>query len=167
MSREEAIGAGYAARESSFNWRFFAHILKDVVDPRSPLIYYGDDYDLVPVLRDPEFGVESWHLYYGEGDSPYEHSFSWLPEINDSYFGHDYCDTFVSVNYAHPINFGSPEQLSHQIYELMKRGGVIVLVNPAFWASGLFDVFSRNYHAEDLFRSYAMLAHEEVVVFEK
>lgn len=167
MSREEAIGAGYAVKESSFNWYHFAHILKDLVRPKSPLIYYGEDYDLIPIMRDKEFGIESWQLYYGEGESPNEYSFSWLSEINGSYFGSNFCDTLVSVNYEHSLKYGQPEQVAGQMYDLVQYDGEIILINPGFWASDLNKVFRRDPYMEIMLKRYSMLANENVVAYSK
>lgn len=152
--------------EESQRNNFIGHIIKDVFDPVSPAIVYGTSYGLIDTLRGPEFGVETWGLVSSQ---PPEHNsaFLWESTVNDSHFGRDFANLFVSLDYHYDVQGHFVDATALHIYHLMKDDGMILTVNPGNWAERLAVVLDRRQDIANEIKRYSIFAGQDVRVYQK
>lgn len=90
----------------------------------------------------------------------------WAIEMNDTFFGHDYCDLFMSINYNPWLFYRNYDFIADNLRNFMKKNGLIFLVNPGDWAKDLGNKFPLR---EDLImeaRRYYLLNNQKVLIYE-
>lgn len=149
------------------NWNYIAHIIKDVFGLEGTVLHYGEDTTLASILNGSEFGVETWGLYtnyYNQLFIPNFHH--WDIGLNNSYFGHDFCNLFLSFNY-HPAVIARPTgERALSIARLLKKNGLIVLVNAGNWADDLNSVFGVRQDLINQIQRFSAFKNANVRVFQ-
>lgn len=156
-------------KESQRN-NFITHVIKDVFDPQSPVMVYGGDFELVNTLRTPEFSNESWGLTPDQyltfpGAQPYV--WYWKIPYNDTHFGRDYTDLFVSIECEWNPDADLLDGIALRIMLLLKNGGHALIIDPGTWDGSLEKVFARDSQLEREVMRYSMFAGHDVAVYRK
>lgn len=147
-----------------------AHIIRDVfkIDKHSNVVCFQGDDKLLYELRKPEHGIEAWGLHH-EGtplDPPRAGGLSryWEIGYNDSHYGREFCDLFISLDYltAHP---DLTIQTVVTLWKLMKPQGLILLTNPTLNdANFQWGNFHIRQDLIDELRSYTLFAKKKNVL---
>lgn len=155
-----------SGRPEAINYEHLAHIIRDVFNPHGPVILYGTDHELITTLRKPEHGIEAWRLYTDAKVSNDEHSFNWLMEYNDSYFGFDYAELFISFGYS-PSKVRDPDVTALQVARLLKPGGLALVAGFNRWAVNLSGALCHREDLVDKLEAYSFFRNKGVQVLQR
>lgn len=148
------------------NWNHVAHIVRDVFNPQEGVIYYGYEHDLIDALRAPEHSIEAWGLYTDRVQTLNDRIKEWAWQGNNTFFGHDFAELFISFNYAPYIHHGYREMVAERMSELLRqKNGLIFLVNPGDWISEFDKFFSLRPDLVSEIQRYSMFQKENVIVY--
>lgn len=157
---------------------FLVHIIRDLFSNHNTPIYYGEDIFFLKTLRKPEHGVGAFLLHSNcnngwnllEDNNQYEISSDlckgWAIELNDTFFGEDYCDLFMSINYNPWLFYRNYQFIAENLSKFMKKNGLVFLVNPGDWSAALGDKMKLR---EDLIieaKRFSLLSNQRVIIYE-
>lgn len=142
-----------------------AHMIRDVFGRPKTCIYYGESGALVELLNGLEHGIQTFQLYTNP-DISIKEAHHWEVAINDSFYGYDYCELFISCNYNPTVMYGSPTDVAIQLSRLMKHNGLVFLVNPGAWADDLHGFMPSRQDLVDELKSYHLLKDQNVKVYQ-
>ncbi len=142
-----------------------AHMIRDVFGYPKTCLYYGESHALVDLLNGPEHGIQTYHLYTRDR-APIDDAHHWEIALNDSFYGHDYCELFVSCNYNPVVQYGSPVDVAIQLSKLMKHNGLVFLVNAGTWADNLGDFMTLRSDLIAELKSFYLLRDQNVKVYQ-
>lgn len=164
MSKEVMSVDGCESMAGNLNWNFVAHILKDVFNPVSPVVTYGTGFELIEILRGPEFGIETWGLYSHTVDDPIDYSFYWEIGYNDSHFGQNFCNLFVSFDYNLELKDHMVLNAVSNIHRLMEDNAFLCIPD---WTDKLLEYFEPRPDMIKELRRYSILQDKEISVYQK
>jgi hypothetical protein len=148
------------------NWDHAAHVVRDVFGNRGFTIYYGEDPEFTETLRTSTHGIGAFLMHSNvEKRFHFDYERYWCIGTN-MFFDADTCDFLISFDYD-PVFHGSPFGIPPYIDRLMKREGLIFLVNPGRWAEYLGDMFILRKDLQAEVKRYSMFKNENVLVYEK
>lgn len=142
-----------------------AHMVRDVFGYPKTCLYYGESRALVDLLNGPEHGIQTYHLYTRERKI-IEEAHHWEIALNDSFYGHNYCELFISCNYNPIVQYGSSMDVAIQVSKLMKHNGLVFTVNAGSWADSLGDFMHYRADLVDKLQSFHMLRDQNVKVYQ-
>jgi len=149
------------------NNNYFCHVIRDLFPKTTATICYGDNCNLVDTLRTPVHGIGALMLHTEYNKSvEEEYSHMWDIGINGCYFGDQFCDLFISVDYNPLLNGNNYDYMAAQIKNLVRLNGFLFLVNPGLWASSISKYFLLR---EDLVKEakrYSFLKNDKVYIYE-
>ena len=91
------------------------------------------------------------------------------PELRAAnlFYGSEYCDLFVHLDEASRYPIGRFDDDSLHVFDLIKRGGFLFLVNPGAWAKPLSARLKLRADLIDEIKRFSMFNDKEVIVYEK
>lgn len=151
---------------SSEYWDHVTHIVRDTLVSHGAVVYYGDDQEAVNALRSPQHGFEAWRLCTDDEEPEDEYAFNWLLQHNDSHFGFNHCDLFMSIGYD-PFKPSDPVKCAYQVARILKPGGLVLAVATGEWASKLGVVLTGRDDLVAKIKCYSMFANRDVQVYQR
>jgi hypothetical protein len=161
-----------------YDVNFIAHIIRDIFTNRDNTIVFGECPELLECLYSPAHSIgaymlhtnqsNNWkpkHLYDGLKYAPTDAIKSWYIKENDSFFGANFCDLFISINYQ-VEDIGDPLKIVGNIKKVMKPNSIGFIVNPGSWASEVENFNVVRYDLIKEVKRYSMFRNEKVLVYE-
>lgn len=161
-----------------FDVNFISHIIRDIFPYRNNTILFGEYPELLDCLYSPQHSIgaymlhcnqsNNWkpdHLYRELKYAPADAIKGWLIKENDSFFGVDFCDLFISINYKID-DIGDPVRIAKSIKRVMKPNSIGFIVNPGSWASEIANFNRVDYSLMREVKRYSMFRDEKVLVYE-
>jgi hypothetical protein len=155
------------------------HIVRDIFPNKENIIYYGEDVAFLETLHSPEHGLGAFLLHSNpEDDWSLSKQTSklktvnkamckgWVIEFNDSFFGEDFCDLFISFSYSPWMLHENYSFVALNIKKLLKPNGLIFAVDPGDWSMCLGDHMTLREDLVKEVKRYSLLKNKEVFVYE-
>jgi len=147
------------------NWDYVAHIVRDVFHPHDTIINYGRDQDLIDVFRSSEHDIEAWGLYTGRMECPHDYAREWEWPEDDTFFGQDFADVFMSFNYAPRVLPQHRILIAERVSWTLHKDGFVFFVNPGDWVSEFDRVLTERIDLIAEIKRFHMFRDETVMVY--
>ncbi len=162
------------------NNNFLCHVIRDVFNPTGQVVLYGENLDLFDTLYAPEHSIGAYMLHsdYSVLD-PKDFKTSanvknanidlvkqWPLEYNNCFFGLDFCELFVSVNYDPVMLINNFYGAATNIKSMMKKNGLLFLVNPGVWSYNLDLFFDVRFDLIHEIHKYRIFKDDKILVYE-
>ena len=128
---------------------------------------YGKNYPLLPILRNPEHGIEAWGLQTETENLKVPNTYYWSVGYNGTHFGHEFCDLFISMNYNPYIPDTLLERAAVSTSNVLKEGGYAFLVDPGKWSWELEKHLTPRPDLVREIKRYSMFTDQNVRVLQK
>lgn len=161
-----------------FDVNFISHIIRDIFPYRGNTIIFGEYSELLDCFYSPEHSIGAYMLHCNKANgwkpeylysslkyAPHDAIKGWYIQENDSFFGADFCDLFISINYK-VDNIGHPIKIAENIKNVMKPNAIGLIVNPGIWASEMMNLNKVNYDLIKEVKRYSIFRNEQVLVYE-
>jgi len=151
------------------NWDFFTHVIRDVFNPEDSIVCYNKAYPFLEFARNSKHSLETWVLNSDEALSINSEFIHFWNPMTESFFGNDFCKLFIAFEHDPKLfseRYDSFEE-TIKIIELMKSGGIILLIDSYLDGLNLSAIFKQRLDLEKQTKQYSFLRDRNILVYQK